>query len=1573
MNIALSFLKRTLKVVAWVAATFVFLFVLIAGLIQIPAFQNKIVHYAITFVTNKTHTKVEIRNVSISFPKSVVIDGLYLEDLHQDTLIYAGETKINITLTDLIFSKITVNSIALDDLNLNLHNTATDSLFNYNFLLTAFNDTTQKVAPNTPSKWRFSINHVSLKNIRLRYDDEFGGMNVAGSLTKLELQIEQMDVKKSIYKIDNLLVDNLMANVLVIKLSNTKKTSEISPTITANNIQINNATIIYRNVAPKLLMDGAVEPVKLKNVFDADNLQYRQLNLVASQFYFSANKTAVSLKKFSAIDQNNFAITKFETDFSMDNRSITAKKLKARTTHSSIDGNFNIQFFSLASLTDSLPLLVVDIDLINSSIQNSDILYFSPPLHGQSFFKNKTNITTASGQVTGRINNLTGKNLVVKTGVNTVLETDFTIVGLPDAQTAQYHFPNLTLVSGKQDINRMAGSAMPTTINLPKKIILKVAFDGTITSFKSTIDMSSSYGNAAILANIDKNEKFSAKMNISDFDLGNLLKNKEIYGPVTLTAEMNGHGLDKKTMMAKIKAEVSEIYLNNYLYHNLKMDGTLANQQFEGKINLNDENAVLDFDGLVNTIPNQEHFKFQLKVQGADLQKLHLSKDATRLSFDAKADLKGGMVTDLNGKAEITNTMIIHEGKNYKLDSVFVATINQPNNSAFNISSALFGLKYNGTVSPTSLPDVLTKFINSYFPFTADKALKKKISPSNFAFEIQLHNHPILSEVILPELKEFEPGMISGSFDGQKNELKLNANMNKIVYGTTEINNLVVTIHSDSTALNYKISSSTISNAQLKLNQVLLDGKLKDNNITARISSIDSALNKKLWVQSQITKVGNNFKLAFNPKQLYLMNNRWDIADDNYIEFGKQGFLIHHLFMNNGASQINIESVNETFNDDLRIGIKNFQLGDISGIIEKDSSIVKGTVDGNVLLKRVNQSYGIIADANITKLFVRNVSIGDLTVKVENPTTQRFNLHAKLSGAENNLTTNGYFIPNGGNNSLNIKADIQSLSMKTVEAFSMSQVTEASGTVSGNFLISGRTDAPEINGELTFNNAFLKPTYLNNRLELKHETVQLKTDGIYFNKFTLLDVNQHEAIVDGSVKMKQFSDFVLALHINTQDFLLFNTSVQDNKEYYGRMIIDSKIDIKGPLLLPIITGKVKLKKGSNFTFAVPENKFTTDKGEDVVEFGDSENRTPMLTRKEKTATPKSGFTGVDLSAIIEVDKEATLKLLMDPASSDSLVVRGDAALSYTMDRSGKMSLTGAYNLNDGSYLISLEQVIKRKFDIISGSIITWNGDPLDANINLNATYSVRAAPYDLVADQMVGLSDMEKSGYKQMYPFLVMLKLRGAILKPEITFEIQLNPEDKGILGGAVNQKLNLLNEDPSLLNKQVFALLVLGRFVQENPLTTESGGTSTLVRSTVGNFLSAQLNQLSSKVVKGVDLNFNVQSYDDYQSGQAQGRTQVEIGLKKQLFNDRLTVQLGGSVDVEGTKAKQNSASEITGDVTVEYKLTKDGRYRLKGFRHNQYEGVIEGQLVETGVGVVYVKDFNKWKNFFRKSKKKP
>ncbi|MBN1757307.1 MAG: translocation/assembly module TamB domain-containing protein, partial [Chitinispirillaceae bacterium] len=246
------------------------------------------------------------------------------------------------------------------------------------------------------------------------------------------------------------------------------------------------------------------------------------------------------------------------------------------------------------------------------------------------------------------------------------------------------------------------------------------------------------------------------------------------------------------------------------------------------------------------------------------------------------------------------------------------------------------------------------------------------------------------------------------------------------------------------------------------------------------------------------------------------------------------------------------------------------------------------------------------------------------------------------------------------------------------------------------------------------------------------------------------------------------------------------------------------------------------------------------------------------------------------------------------------------------------------------------------------------------------------SPIDLVADRISGLSDAEKNGFRGRLTFLVYLKLRGALLHPDITFELQLPPEDKGALGGAVDAKLMQLNADPSSLDKQVFALLVLGRFLQENPIESSSGpgSVSSVARSGVSSFLSGQLQQWGAAALPGLELNLGIQSYDDFTSGEGSGRTQVEIGVRKQLFNDRLSVQVGGAVDVEGARAQRNTANDIIGDVVVEYKLTSDGRYRLKGFRKNIYEDPLDGQLIKTAVGISMTRIFNKWKNLFRKSR---
>jgi hypothetical protein len=1645
MNKIQIFVGKTLKIIFWVILIFVFSFLVVAGLIQIPALQTKIVQGVTAFISTKTHTKAEIQKLGISFPKSVVVEGLYLEDLNKDTLIFARETKINIALTDLFFKKITINSVALDGLTLNLKTTETDSLFNYHFLLEAFNDSASHSTSDTvkTDPWVIYVDKIYLNDIHIDYDDQYSGLSATVNLGSLQLEIEKMDIDKSVFKMDDLLIENLNAHLQLKKSAkpNTEDSQNPLPFISANTIQINNSVLRYSDLVRqqsafaeitrfklkdlsvdletdkvnagqlnltesliryKTSTTGSIEKttddspenswkVKIKSVvlkdnalaydvantpviqnsFDANHVFFASFTLKADDIYYDADKTEATILKFFAIDKNNLLITGFSTIFSMDKTSIRAENLKASTKGSSLNGDFYFQYKSLEAVKESISSMKVIADVKQASINNADILYFSPELGKQDFFQNKDNLTTFSGLITGSIGNMVGRKVKVTTGSETTLTSDFTIVGLPDAETAHYHFPNLRLVTGKKDMEMMAGTSIPQNIALPESIDLQVVFKGKLKEFSSILKLTSSFGSGHLVAKIDKEENFDADLNILMFDLGRVMRDKDLYGPVSMVAKVNGKGLDPKTIRATINATVSQLYLNKYTYRNLTVDGNISGREFAGKLNLNDENAMLNFDGRVNLNPNQEFYNFKLDVKGLDLQKLHLSNNDLRISFAASTHLKGGSITNLNGKVAIGNMMIAHGNKKYLLDSLLVATINQPKRSEINVSSALIGIKYSGTLSPVLLPAELTRFVSTYFPITDEKSYNLSTDTTNCKFEIRLHNHPILSEVFFPELTEFEPGIITGSFNREKKKLQLMGTVEKMVYGSIEVDKMALEVNSDSSALNYKLSSSEIANSQMKLINFLFDGKLANNTMASTVSSIDESGFKKLFISSVITKFNSNYRLVLNPEEFYLMNNPWNIANDNFVEFGKQGFRIHNLFLNHGAKQVRISSVNNRFKDDISIDIANFNLEDVSQIVEKDSSLVKGIVNGTVLLKQANNSYGIIADAAISNLTFSNVALGDLSVKANNPTTEKFTIDMKLTGDKNNLTANGYFVPNGGDKSLNIKADIQSLSMKTIKAFSMGQLSDASGGLKGSFLIGGSTTLPEITGKLVFVDAFITPTFLNNSLELKNETVDIKPDGIYFNSFTMLDRNQHSAVINGKILMKQFSDFVFGLNVKSKDFMLFNTtSTPANNEFYGRMIVDSDVNITGPMSLPMVNARIKMKRGSYFTVAVPEDDLTTDKGENVIEFIDSIQYNSILYRKVTSTQAKPGFVGFDLSSIIEVDKEATLKLLMDPTSTDSLVVRGEAALSFAMDKSGKMSLTGAYNLNDGSYLVSLESIIKKKFEIVPNSTIIWNGDPLDANISINASYSVRATPIDLVANQMAGATDADKAGYKQPYPFLVLLKLRGAILQPEISFEIQLAPEDKGILGGAVNQKLLLLNDDPSALNKQVFALLVLGRFVQENPLQSESSGSAeSLVRSTVSNFLSAQLNRLSSRVLPGVEMNFDIQSYNDYQSGQEQGRTQVEIGMKKQLFDERLSVEVGGKVDVEGAAAKQNSVSDIAGDVTVEYKLAKDGSFRIKAFRHNQYEGAIEGQLVETGVGLVYVKEFSGWKS---KKKKK-
>ena len=298
-----------------------------------------------------------------------------------------------------------------------------------------------------------------------------------------------------------------------------------------------------------------------------------------------------------------------------------------------------------------------------------------------------------------------------------------------------------------------------------------------------------------------------------------------------------------------------------------------------------------------------------------------------------------------------------------------------------------------------------------------------------------------------------------------------------------------------------------------------------------------------------------------------------------------------------------------------------------------------------------------------------------------------------------------------------------------------------------------------------------------------------------------------------------------------------------------------------------------------------------------------------------------------------------------------------------MNPNGRMTLSGVYDVEGGHYEMNLYNLVNRRFELSPESRVTWSGDPFDAKLDVKAIYTVKASASPLMAPVTSGADPSVKNKYKQVLPFNVYLNIDGQLTQPVIGFDIDMPEDEQGAIGGQVYGRLQQVNTQQDELNRQVFSLLVLGRFYPEPGSDGSSGGFATVARDNLNDAISDQLNVFSDKLLgnTGVELDFGLDSYTDYQGETAQQRTQLDIAAQKKLFDDRLIVRVGSEVDLQGSSSS-NEPVPLIGNVTLEYLLTKNGRYRLKGFRRNQFENIVDGQTIVSGIALIFTQEFNKF-----------
>lgn len=1688
----LKWLRIPLKILLWTVVGVITLIVIGVVALQLPVVQNFAAQKAVTFLKEKLNTDVRLESISIGFPKTVNLKGLYIQDLQGDTLLYAREINAGIDMLGIVTKKtINIRSVKLEGITGQIVRLYPDTTFNYTFIIDAFASAdTARTVSDTSAPMVIRLKDIELEEVRFLYNDTLTGTKARVYIGDFETAFKDFDIEKMIFKVDEISLKNSsVAYLMTPPLVTSNDTSSaalpqlglssfllenfhatysspasghdltaiigkfqirtdsmdfIRQQFAVNDLLLENADITFNQIKPQqfdtLIADIAHEQGIEKQIaapewvftlrkldlsgnkltynnkdsvpstkgMDFNHISVSDFELSSRDLYVTPGIISFDLNHLSFAEKSGFRLDEFSSRISYDTTNITLADLNILTPATRISNHLEASFSSVTAAVDSIEKIVLNINLEDSRVAVSDILYFVPGLTDNPRFSiSRDEVINLRGNITGSLEQLTLKGLNITNNRSTTLALSGILRQVMQPERLYASIDNFRVRTTRNDIIAYAGKELiPEDISVPDDINVAGSFRGYIKNFNADVDLTTTYGNAS--ANVKMNPSkgntevpYVASLKVDRIDLGRLLNQQDTLGPVSLTLDAEGTGINPDSLNAMVRVNVSEAFYNQYIYRDLNLEGFVVNQSFHGEVWIKDDNIDLNYTGYVNANPDSLAFIFDLDLNGIDFKALNLSKNDLKISGSIRSDLAKRYGPNPLGKLKIYDVHLMMEGLDCPMDSVVIESAYDYDSSFVNVRSQFLTAVLKGDIVLQNLAATMSDHFNRYFGILVadtlqsgltsnvsggmrtgvaintgveDATSREEIVPQNFAFSITMEDPNLICKNLIPALRNFEPLAITGTYNSSEMKLDARAEIPMIDYNDILIDSLYFDIKSDRDKLAYEFHVAEISNPNLALEQFDLIGNISGNKIIYNINAAKGVTFNVLKTSGTFAKNGNDYLLIID-EPLVLNNTAWRMDPDNSIKFSDKGLDAQKVILT-GEEQLVSIITQPGDQVPLKITFEDFRLSNISLILEKEKEIARGSMNGYVTLFKVNGVSAFTSDLAIDSLKFMTAPVGNITLFADNSkNAEQFDVKLTLTGYDNNLSIDGYYRAHDSIGDLNMNVEIPRLNMASIQPFTFGQVSRMSGYISGGMDIGGTTEEPDITGDIRFNEVAFNAPYANTYLKVTDNTLTVGNKRIIIDNLTLTDTLNNKATVKGYADFSDLTNLKFDMRVNTENFLAMNSTRSEGEmPVYGKVLLDSDIHLTGSPSSPVVDMKVQLDNGTVLTYVMPESQMTLNESEGVVIFTDSINANKQIMVIDSLPETRSSVEGLTLNASITFEPEAVLKMLIDPVAGDSLYVSGEGTLNFTLDPGGQMSLTGRYDINEGGYNITLNELIKRQFTLNEGSTITWNGDVMDALVDMSAVYTVKTSPLILLEDQLAAAEESEKNKFRNNMTFLVYLNMTGELMKPEISFDIEQPENEKGYMDGAVNAKLNEIKTDESQLNKQVFALLTLNRFLGQDPFETGNAPltVASATRASASKLLTQQFSTLSEKYIKGVDLDVGVNSYEDYSSGSQEGRTQLQLGVSKQFLNERVTVQVGGNVELEGERARENDVSDIAGNINVEYKLTTNGRYRLKAFRRIEYENPIEGELTNTGFGISYTRDFRRFRNLFESDKQR-
>lgn len=1463
--------------------------------------------------------------------------------------IKLGTLKLAMDAFDLETMRFEIEEITVSDTNIN---------YNQNKPFPIADDTTDTQLPY------MSIENFVLENINTTYNSVPDSILAQVFLSNFQLELSKADLAQNNFEIDKLIMED--SKILLKMASQTNpntvntKTSQFSfewpeYIVKAKGIALKENTISFQSG----------KPTTVKGSFDPNDILLSNINLNTSNLEYGNKKAAIDLTAFSFNDKSGFNLKRLAIAAELEDTFAKVSRLELQTNHSAVFGEVSFQFPSIQQLIDAPDKTKVTAAIQYLNLDIRDAFIFQPDLIQNQYVKQiakKPFIGRLYAE--GRLDQIKFSDTQVQWGKNTMLSAKGQLFNATQTDALSFDFNNIQATSTRDDILRFI-SEEDLRISIPKTIKIDITVRGSIDDIDINAFLNIPEGTAKLIGNF-KNKKeviFSGDLEVDNLRLDELLKNEQL-GGISLTMTASGSGNSMSSLNADVATDFSQLDFNGYDFSNLNLKGNVVNGKGDLDLSFKDENLNILANTAVNLDSISSAIKLNLNVLGADLFALGITKENIKVGTKMNATYNG-TPEDFKINASFAESIAVYDNEQFQMGSLDMDASVDTNNTDLTISSDFL----NGTLKSNTTPDQIVKAIEEQFRgYFSNAVVSDSVNNSvQLKMNFSLKPTAILTKVFLEGVEKLDSISVIADFDASSNRLNAELHMPSVSYDGSVIDSLNVLVTGNATNLDFNVGIGGFTSGQIDIRKTFFKGNLQNKKLLLDLISFNDT-EKLLYIASEMSLSKDTINLHINPTNLIFNQKEWSIPEDHTITIAEKLLQFQNVKLTRNAQELTISnSIDGISKEHLGIVFDNFKLQTILSLLNPDEALASGSLKGNLIVENPFGATGIVADFKINELKAMDNSLGNLSLKAAytGQSQYDFNLSLKEGGIDMDLTGDYAAAETGA--LLNLDLDLNKLELNVLEDLSNGAIKDSEGNISGNIKVAGNIENPTYNGTLAFDKTNFKVSDLNAAFKINDEKLRIDNSGLYLNNFKIDDANGNNFTMDGAILTKTITNPSFDLALKANRFQVINSTQEDNELFYGEASLDADVTVKGDLNLPVIKGKLKVRKITDITFVVPESQLDVEERDGVVIFVNRDDPDAILTRNDQEETP-SLFQGLNVNTVLEIAEDAVFHIIIDKRSGDNLQVSGDAALNLDIEPNGKISLSGRYELASGHYETSLYNLVKRRFEINPGSTITWLGDPTDAKLDVTAVYSVETSAAPLMTAVTSGQDVSVTNKYRQVLPFLVYLNVDGELLEPKLSFGLDMPEDEQGSLGGAVFGRVQQLNEQESELNKQVFSLLALNRFFPDSGSDGSGGGTAAIARDNVNKVLSGELNAFSNKVLgnSGFEVDFDLDSFTDYQGDSPQDRTQLNINAKKKLFNDRLVVTAGSAVDVEGSAQQGQGDSPIIGNVSLEYLLTEDGRYRLKGFRKNEYTNVIDGQLVLTGVALIFNREFNRFSNLF-------